>query len=323
MREKLIELCLLQAALLLALGGTAAAAGAQSYPSKPIRIITSDPGGGADVSARAIAQEISGPLGQQVIVENRGGGVVAGQMVSKAAPDGYTLLYYGSSIWLRPLIRKDVPYTVNDFAPITLATSSPAVLVVHPSLPAKSVKQLIALAKSKPGALNYASAATGTTNHLAAELFKYMARVDIVRIVYKGTGGALLDVIAGHVQLTFAAGAAAAPHVKSGRLRALGVTSAQPSRAYPELPTIASAGLPGYEAVSPIALFAPAATPAAIINRLNQEVARVLNRADIRETFLKNGVETIGSSPEQLMARIKSEVDKMGNVIKAAGIRDE
>ncbi len=323
MRLNLIVAGLMRAALLLALGAMAAAAGAQSYPSKPIRIITSDPGGGADVSARVIAQEISGPLGQQVIVENRGGGVVAGQMVSRAAPDGYTLLYYGSSTWLLPLMRKDVPFKLADFAPITLATNSPAVLVVHPSLPAKSVKQLIALAKSKPGALNYASAATGTTNHLAAELFKYMAGVDIARIVYKGTGAALQDVIAGHVQLTFAAGAAAAPHVKSGRLRALGVTSAEPSRAYPELPTIAASGLPGYEALSPIALFAPAETPPAIINRLNHEVARVLNRPDIRDTFLKSGVETIGSSPEQLMARIKSEVDKMGKMIKAAGIRDE
>jgi len=323
MQANLTVVRLVQAALLCGSGAVVTTANAQNYPSKPVRIITSDRGGGADVSARVIAQEISGPLGQQVIVENRGGGVVAGQLVSKAAPDGYTLLYYGSSIWLLPLMRRDVPFKLADFSPITLATNSPAVLVVHPSLPARSVKELIALAKSKPAALNYASAATGTTNHLAAELFKYMARVDIVRVVYKGTGAALLDLIAGHVQLTFAAGAAAAPHVQTGRLRALAVTSAEPSRAYPELPTVAAAGLPGYEALSPIAMFAPAETPPAIINRLNQEVARVLSRPDIRDTFLKSGVETLGTSPEQLTARIKSEVDKMGKMIKAAGIRDE
>jgi len=221
------------------------------------------------------------------------------------------------------LLRKDVPYTVNDFAPITLATISPAILVIHPSLPVKSVKDLLALVRSRPGALNYASAATGTTNHLAAELLKYMAGVDIVRITYKGTGGALLDVIAGHVQMTFAAGAAAVPHLKSGRLRALAVSSAEPSPAYPGVPTIAASGLPGYEATSPIALFAPAGTPAAIVGRLNQEVARVLKRADVREGFLKNGVEAIGDTPEQLAAVIKSEVDKMGRMIRAAGIRDE
>src|SRR5262249_27192423 len=161
----------------------------------------------------------------------------------------------------------------------------------HPSLPAKTVKELIALAKAKPGALNYASAATGTTNHLAAELFKYMAGVNIVRIVYKGTGAAMLDVLAGHVQMTFAAGAAGAPHIKSGKLRALGVTSEERSKAYPDLPTIAASGLPGYEAMSPIALFAPAGTPPAIITRLNQEVARALNRPGIRDSFLKQGVE--------------------------------
>ena len=318
-----IVTCGVNSAYALALALLAGLACAQNFPVKPIRIMTSDVGGGADVSARYIAQEISGPLGQQVVVENRGGGVVAGQTVSRASPDGYTLLYYGSSIWLLPLIRKDVPYTVNDFAPITLATSSPAILVVHPTLPAKSVKDLIALARSRPGDLNYASAAIGTTNHLAAELFKYMAGINIVRIPYKGTGGALTDLMAGQVQLTFAAGAAAALHIKAGRMRALAVTSAQASPAYPELPTIAASGLPGYEAISPIALFAPAGTPAAVVARLNQEVVRALNKPEPKQRFLLAGVEMVGSTPEQLVAKIKSEVDRMGKVIKAAGIRDE
>ena len=318
-----IDTCRVRHAYALALPLFAGMACAQNFPVKPIRIMTSDVGGGADVSARYIAQEISGPLGQQVVVENRGGGVVAGQTVSKASPDGYTLLYYGSSIWLLPLIRKDVPYTVSDFAPITLATSSPAVLVVHPTLPAKSVKELIALARSRPGELNYASAAIGTTNHLAAELFKHMAGVNIVRITYKGTGGALSDLIAGQVQLTFAAGAAAAPHIRSGRMRALAVTRAQASAAYPDLPTIAASGLAGYEAISPIALFAPAGTPAAVIARLNQEFVRALNKPEAKQRFLQAGVELVGSTAEKSLTKIRSEVERMGGVIKAAGIRDE
>lgn len=311
----------------VALGLIAASAGPVSgepYPNRPIRIVTSDAGGGSDIVVRIIAQAVSGPLGQQVVVDNRGGGVIAGEIVSKAAPDGYTLIYYGSTLWLLPLMRKNVPYdTVKDFSPITLAVTSPNVLVVHPSVTAKSVKELITLAKTRPGELNYASAATGTIPHLAAELFKSMAGVDLVRIVYKGTGAALNDLLGGQVQVMFATAVSAAPHVKSGRLRALAMTSAQPSAAFPELPTIAASGLPGYEAVQVSGLFARAKTPTAIIKRLNEEIVRVLYKADVKEKLFNTGVEVVGSSPEQFAAKIKSEMARMGKVIKDAGIRDE
>ncbi len=296
----------------------------QAYPDKPIRIVTSDSGGGSDIVARVIAQAVSAPLGQQVVVDNRGGGVIAGEIVSRAQPDGYTLIYYGSTLWILPLMRKSVPYdTVKDFAPITLAVSSPNILVVHPSVAAKSVKELIALAKARPGELNYASAAAGTIPHLAAELFKSMAGVDLVRVVYKGTGAALNDLLGGQVQVMFATAPSAAPHVKTGRLRALAMTTAHPSAAFPELPTIATAGLPGYEAVQVSGMFAPAKTPAAIINRLNQEIVRALNQANVKEKLSSTGVEVVGSSAEQFAAKIKSEIVRMGKVIREAGIRDE
>ncbi len=305
-------------------GRAMAQTAAPGYPSKPIRVVTSDAGGGSDVIVRVIAQAVTAPLGQQVVIDNRGGGVIAGEIVSRAQPDGYTLIYYGSTLWILPLMRKSVPYdTVRDFAPITLAVSSPNVLVVHPSVAAKSVKELIALAKTKPGELNYASAAAGTIPHLAAELFKSMAGVDIVRIVYKGTGAALNDLLGGQVQVMFATAPSAAPHVKTGRLRALAMTTAQPSSAFPDLPTISAAGLPGYEAVQISGMFAPAKTPVSIINRLNQDIVRALHQPSVRDKLASTGVEVVGSTPEQFSAKIKSEIARMGKVIRNAGIRDE
>lgn len=300
------------------------AACAQDYPTKPVRIITSEVGGGADVLARTIARGIAGALGQQVIVDNRGGGVIPGATIAKAPGDGYNLLMNGGTLWFLPLIREQVPYNVQrDFAPIAWVSTSPVILVVHPSLPVKSVRQLVALAKTRPGELNYASAATGSINHLSAELFKALARVDITRIVYKGTGPALIDLIGGHVQLSFSAGAAMASHVKSGRLRALAVSSAQPSPAYPDLPTIAASGVPGYEAVSVVGMFAPSTTPPAIITRLHQETAKVLTQPENRERFLSAGVELVGGTPEQLASLIRSDVARWSKVIKDAGIRDD
>ncbi|MBI3939178.1 MAG: tripartite tricarboxylate transporter substrate binding protein [Betaproteobacteria bacterium] len=295
----------------------------QAYPNKPIRIVAPEAGGGGDFAARLIALGLSGSLGQQVIVENRGGasGIIAGRTVAKAPPDGYTLLFYGSIFWIGALLQ-DVPYDpVADFSPITLATSSPNILVVHPSLPVNSVKELIALAKARPGELNYAST-TGSTPHLAAELFKAMAGVNIVRIPYKGAGPALNDLIGGQVQLMFPVAAAVTPHVKSGRLRALAVTSVEPSELVRGLPTVA-ATVPGYESVQMTAMFAPAKTPATIINRLNQEIVQVLNRADVKEKFFNAGAKVVGGSPEQLMATMKSEMARLGKVIKDAGIRAE
>ena len=300
------------------------AAWAQSYPTKPIRIMTSEVGGGADVLARTIARGISGPLGQQVFVDNRGGGVIPGETIAKSPGDGYNLLMNGGTLWFLPLLRAEVPYNVQrDFAPIAWISTSPAILVVHPSLPVKSVRELIALAKARPGELNYASAATGSINHLTAELFKSMARVNLTRIAYKGTGPALNDLIGGQVQLSFSAGAAMASHIKTGRLRALAVTSAQPSPAYPGLPTIAASGVPGYEAVSVVGMFAPARTPPAIIARLHQETAKVLTEPEIRERFLNAGVEVVGGTPEQLASLISTDIARWSKVIKDAGIHED
>jgi tripartite-type tricarboxylate transporter receptor subunit TctC len=243
--------------------------------------------------------------------------------VSKAPPDGYTLLIDAASFWIGPLLQ-ETPYDpVKDFAPVTLTDSAPNVLVVNPSLPVKSVKELIALAKARPGELNYGSSSTGSTPHLAAELFNMMAGVKIVRVPFKGSGPAVISLLGGQVQLMFATAGSVAPHVKSGRLRALAVASLQPSALAPGLPTIAASGVPGYEAVAFEGMFAPAKTPVAIIDRLNQEIVRVLNRAEVKERFFNAGVETVGSTPEEFAAAIKSNVAKWGKLIKDAGIRDE
>ena len=294
----------------------------QNYPNKPIRIVASAAGGSGDFAARLIAQGLSGVLSQQVVVDNRGG-VIPGEIVSKAPPDGYTLLIDAASFWIGPLLQ-ETPYDpVKDFAPVTLTDSAPNVLVVNPSLPVKSVKELIALAKARPGELNYGSSSTGSTPHLAAELFNMMAGVKIVRVPFKGSGPAVISLLGGQVQLMFATAGSVAPHVKSGRLRALAVASLQPSALAPGLPTIAASGVPGYEAVAFEGMFAPAKTPVAIIDRLNQEIVRVLNRAEVKERFFNAGVETVGSTPEEFAAAIKSNVAKWGKLIKDAGIRDE
>ncbi len=295
----------------------------QPYPSKPVRIVTSGVGGGADFAARLIAQGLTASLGQQVLVDNRASGVIPGEVVAKAAPDGYTLLLYGAATWLTSLMRDDVPYdAVKDFAPITLAGRAPNVLVAHPSLPVKSVKELIVLAKARPGELNYTTGGTGSSSHLAGELFKSMAGVNIVRIPYKSGSLETNDLIAGQVQLSFATPVSVMANVKAGRLRALAVTSAQPSALFPELPTVA-ASVPGYESVSMHGLFAPAKTPASIIKRLNEDVVRFLNTAETKARLLNAGVETVGSAPDELAAAIKSDIARMGKVIKDAGIRAE
>ncbi len=296
----------------------------QAYPTKPIRIVTSDVGGGNDFIVRLIAPEMTAHLGQSVVIENRPSGVIPGSIVSKATPDGYTVLVYGGTFWLGPLLQSNVPYDIlKDFAPITMLTNSPNILVVTPTFAATSVKELIALAKAKPGSLNYASTAPGSAIHLAAELFKSMAGVNIVRISYKGTGQAINDVIAGQVQMMFPNAASATQMIKTGRLKALAVTSAKPSALFPDLPTIAASGVPGYESGSAFGMFAPAKTPAAIIKRLNMETVRALNVPDIKEKFLRASNEVIGGTPEQLTATIKSETARVGKVVKEAGIRIE
>jgi tripartite-type tricarboxylate transporter receptor subunit TctC len=309
---------------LLALGLTAfaaAPASGQGYPAKPIRIVAGGVGGASDFAARVIAQGISLSLGQQAIVDNRGG-VLPAEAVSRAAPDGYTLLLHGSTIWLTPLLQDNVSYDpVRDFSPISWTNKSPNILVVHPSLPAQSVKELIALAKMRPGSLNYSSGSIGGSSFLAPELFKAMTGVNMVRIGYKSDRQELTDLLTGEVHLTFGAMAALTPHVRSGRLRALAVTSAQPSTLFPELPTIAAAGVPGYEAISILGAWAPAGTPAPVIHILNREIAGVLKQPETRKRFLATGVETVGSSPEEFAAKIKAEMVKWSRIFKAAGIR--
>ena len=294
---------------------------AQEFPTRPVRIVTSEAGGGNDVQARVIARGLTGVLGQQVIVENRPSGVIPGEIVARATPNGYTLLLYNNTLWTGPLIQK-APYDpLRDLAPVTTATISPNVLVVNTALPAKSVAELIGLAKSRPGQLNYASSGTGATNHLAAELFKMMAGVDIVRIGYKGAGPGLNDLIANQIQVMFPTAGAASPHVKSGRVKALAVTSAERSSVAPELPTIAASGLPGYETIAIYGIFAPAGTPQAIIERFNREISGILATADVKEKFLGMGMEAVGGSPAQLTARVKSDMVRMGKLIRDAGIR--
>ena len=298
----------------------------QSYPTKPIRIVTAEAGGSSDFTSRLLAQWLTPTLGQQVIVDNRGasGGVIAAQMVARSQPDGYNLLFYGSNIWLMPFLRDNLPYDpLRDFSPISLTNMSPNVLVVHPAVAAQSVKELIALAKAKPGGLNYASGGTGSSNHLAAEMFKSMASVNIVRVAFKGAGPAIADLLSGQLQMAFFTPPSVAPHIKSGRLRALAVTSAQPTVIFPDLPTVAASGLPGYELVSLFGLFAPAKTPAALIKKLNQEVVRGVRRAEFRERLFVGGSEAVGSTPDAFLAAVQGEMTRLAKVIKEAGIRGE
>jgi tripartite-type tricarboxylate transporter receptor subunit TctC len=295
----------------------------QSYPNKPIRMVTSPIGGGGDFIARQVAQAISGPLGQPVIVENRPSGIILGEILSKAPADGYTLLVGSNSLWWGPLLQT-TPYDVaRDFSPITMTSRSPLLLVVHPSLPAKSVKELIALGKARAGELNYSTTAIGSSTHLAAELFKSMAGVNIVRISYAGGALPLNALLGGEVQMAFVSPPGGMPHVRSGRFRALAVTSAEPSILVPGVPTIASSGVPGYELIASDGILAPAGTPAAIISRLNQEIVRFLNMAETKERFFNAGVETAGNSPEQFAATMKADMTRLGKVIKDAGIKVE
>jgi tripartite-type tricarboxylate transporter receptor subunit TctC len=295
----------------------------QSYPYKPVRIVTSEPSSGTDVLARLIAQRLADNFGRQVIVDNRGG-TLAREVVLRAPPDGYTLLLSGTSLWLSPFMREHASYDpVRDFSPITLVASSPNVLTVHPSLQVETVKDLIALARTRPGELNYGSGSTGAPTHLAAELFKAMAGVDIVRIPYKGTGPAMNALLGGQVQVMFVSASSVTPHVKAGRLKALAVSTARPSTLAPGLPTITATGLPGYEATSLFGMFAPAHAPAAIIGLLNREIVQVLNRTEVKERLFNSGVEPVGGTPAQLAATMKSEMAKWGKLIKSAGIREE
>jgi tripartite-type tricarboxylate transporter receptor subunit TctC len=303
------------------------AAAQSAYPAKPVRfIVPSAAGGGTDIIARSVAHKLSESLGQQFVVDNRPG---AGQMIgielaAKSHADGYTILMAASTLAINPIMYKKVRYDpLRDFAPITQAASLPNVLVVHPSLPANSVAELIALARRQPGRINYASAGIGTSPQMSVELLKSMAKIDLVHIPYKGSAPGVVDLLAGQVTVMTPNVLTALPHIKAGKLRALAVTSAKRSEALPEVPTIAESGLPGYDSVQWYGVLAPAGTPREIVARLHAEIARALRAPDVRERLAADGAEPVGSSPEEFAAFIRSEIDKWARVASAAGIRAE
>jgi tripartite-type tricarboxylate transporter receptor subunit TctC len=300
---------------------------AQQYPVRPVRMIAaSSPGSAVDIIARTVAQKLSEQVGQQVIVDNRAGagGNLGAEIAAKAAPDGYTV-FMGTPAHAisTSLYRKPTYDLARDFAPISQVTSGSYVVVVNPAVPAKSIEELIALARAKPGQLNYASAGTGNATHLAGALFSTLAKVNIVHVPHKGSGPALTDLIGGQVQLMFANLTAALPAVKPGRLRALAVTGRQRSTAAPELPTVMEAGVPGYVVISWFGLFAPAATPRDIVMRLNKEIAMATRSADVRERLATEGAEPSATTPEEFGAFVKSEVAQWGKVIRDAKITPE
>ena len=307
-------------------GFVQAADPAAAYPAKPIRFIVGfTPGGTSDVVARLLAVKLAETWAQPLVVDNRpgAGGNLAIELVARSAPDGYTLLCASSSFSIIPSLNRELSYNpIRDFAPVTLATSAPYLLVLHPAVPAQTVKELIGLAKAQPGKLNYASAGAGSTLHLAGELFKSLAGVDIVHVPYKGATG-ITDLIAGAVQLSFAGLPQTLPHVKAGRLKALAVTTSRRAAALPELPTIAEAGVPNYEVDPWYGVIAPAATPRAIIERLHAAFARALAAPDVREKFMLQGLESRASTPAEFAALIKNEIAKWSKVVREAGIRAE
>ncbi len=304
-------------------GQTTSTGSGQAYPNKPVRIFTGSAGGGNDTAARLLSQGISGPLGQPVIVENRGSVALAAPIVAQSPPDGYSLVLAGDLLWLGPLLRDNALSALRDFSPISMMASAPNVLVVHPSLPVKTVKDLIALAKTRPGELNYGTGSIGGIEHISAELFKSMTGVKLVQIFYKGASTAAIALAGGEVQVMFGGVTVTTPHIKSGRVRVLAVTSEQPSALVVGLPTLAASGLPGFELVGIDAMYAPAKTPVAVINQLNREIVRFLGTTEAKEKYLNLGAEVIASSPEEHVAKLNSRIITIGKVIKDAGIKIE
>lgn len=299
---------------------------AQNYPNKPIRFIVGFPPGGTnDIIARLFAPKLSEGLGQQVVVENRGGAntAIASEMFVRTAPDGYTIMLNGPGHATNPSMIKLNFDSIKDFAFITLVAESQNLLAVHPSLPVKSVKELIAFSKKRPGEINYGSSGIGTTVHLSAELFKFMTGVKWVHIAYKGGGPGLTGLLSGEVSLYFGNVPTLINPVRNGKLRALAVTGSKRTGAAPEIPTVAESGVPGYEVTSWYGLSAPAKTPRPIIDRINSEAVRALNSPDLRERLQGLGADPAGNTPEQYAAFIQAETDKWAKVIKAAGIKSE
>jgi tripartite-type tricarboxylate transporter receptor subunit TctC len=308
-----------------ALALMSAAAQGQAYPIKPIRIVVPFAAGGpADVYARVLGRNMQEPLGQPFVVENRpgGGSVVGTDIVAKAPADGYTLLLMSNTHTVNESLLPNKPFQLmRDFVPIAPINSSDLVLVVHPSVGVDSVKRLLAMAKARPGVLNYASSGPGTPYHLAGELFKSMAKVDIVHVPYKGSSGARTDVLGGQVEMMFDAITTMAPNVQAGRVRALATTGRTRSSVLPNVPTVSEAGVPGYEAVIWLGIMAPTGTPKAVIDRLNAEVRKVLARADIKDAWKKQGAETMDMSPEKFGEFLRGDIEKWAKVVKGAGIK--
>jgi len=312
-------------ALGVALCSVSALVQAQTYPAKPIRfIVPFPPGAGNDIIARAIALRLTEVFGQPIIVDNRpgGGGMLGIMALAKAAPDGHTIAMGSTStLAINPAMNRKLPFDAQrDIAPISLLGSAPFILAVHPSVPAQSVKELVALAKARPGVLNYSSAGTGVTNHLAAEIFKSMTGTDIAHVPYKGAAPAMFEAIAGQVQLTFGPMLSTLPHTRSGKLRALGVTRGTRSPVAPEIPTIAESGVPGYEVLNWYGMVAPASTPAGIVNRVQRESVQILNAKDIRDRLTSEGADVIGNTPAQFAAFIKAEIPKWASAVKTAKV---
>jgi len=311
-------------ALVAAASLAAGASFAQTYPTKPVRLIVpTAPGGGTDISARLIAPKLSEFLGQQVIVENRAGGntAVGNEFVAKSPADGYTLLMGISSITINLHTQSKPPYdAIKDFAPITQVVIVPLVLASHPSLPPRNLKELIAFTRARPGQLNYGTGSVGSNPHLAMELFLAMAKLKVTHVPYRGIGPAMIDLVAGQVQLMMANILAALPHMRNTRILAHGVSSANRSTVIPEVPTIAEAGVPGYEVVQWFGILAPAGTPNEVVSRLHSASIRALQDPQVKQRFLADGGETVGNSPEEFAAIIRSDLQKWGKLVKAAGI---
>jgi len=307
----------------IALAATLAAA--QPYPAKPVRIIVPfPPGSGADITTRLFAPRLSEALGQPFVVENRAGaaGNIGAEAVARAAPDGYTLLTAPASIAIGQTLYQKLPFDLaRDFQPVAMLASVPFVLVVHPSLPVKSVKEFIAFARSRPGQVNYASTGNGSSPHLTAEMLRMQARIDVVHVPYKGTPQAVTDLLTGQVSFMFANALSVLPQVNAGRLRALGVTSAKRSAASPQLPTVAESGLPGFESGTWFAVLAPAGAPREAVTRLGAEIAKLTQHPDIREKLSAQGAEAVTMTPEQTAAHLRSEVAKWGKVVQASGAK--
>lgn len=311
----------------IALAGAFGAASAQEFPARTVRLVVPFlAGGSTDMVGRTVAQKLSEMWGQAVVVDNRpGGGTTIGtDIVAKSAPDGYTLLVTPAPFTINPSLLAKLPYdALNDFAPITLINTTPLVVVVNPGVPAKSIKELIALAKAKPGKLNYGSSGTGGSNHLAGELFNAMAGVKMVHIPYKGNAGALIDLVGGHVDVVFNGLTSALPLIKGGKLRALAVTSRSRAGALPELPTMDEAALKGFEAVAWNGLTAPARTPREVIAKISNDVVRVVSSPELKERLKAEGSDPIGSTPEQYAAFLRDEIAKWAKVIKFARVKAE